>query len=120
MPGYIGVRNVKWLDRITIHKEEAEGPFQRGLNYKILPPSVQDASSVDLSKFPSMYEPSVFSGITQVSQQGNKFQCEDGSEAVEVVVQGWAWAGGGRNIARVDITGDGKCVSLIVLCFDIF
>jgi sulfite oxidase len=67
-----------------------------------------------------MYEPSVFSGITQVSQQGNKFQCEDGSEAVEVVVQGWAWAGGGRNIARVDITGDGKCVSLIVLCFDIF
>jgi len=109
VPGYIGVRNVKWLDSIILHKEEAEGPIQRGLNYKILPPSVRNADTVDVSKLPTMYEPSVFSGITEVKQQGSKFvQCSNcGQSVADVLVSGWAWAGGGRNIARVDVTGDG-------------
>ena len=122
VPGYIGVRNVKWLDSIILHKEEAEGPVQRGLNYKILPPSVRNADTVDLSKLPTMYEPSVFSGITEVKQQGSKYvQCSNcGQSVADVVVSGWAWAGGGRNIARVDVTGDGMFLFLNQDVFDFF
>ena len=107
VPGYIGVRNVKWIDRITLHQEEAEGPYQRGLNYKILPPNVSDASTVDINKFPSMYEPSVFSGITHVKQDGKVKVSNDGMKTITLKATGWAWAGGGRNVARVDVTGDG-------------
>jgi len=97
VPGYIGVRNCKWLKEISVNPEQADSPYQRGLNYKILPPGVMDAKGVDLSKFPSMYEASVFSGITQANLD---------LDSHSVVVKGWAWAGGGRNVARVDVTLD--------------
>jgi DMSO/TMAO reductase YedYZ molybdopterin-dependent catalytic subunit/predicted heme/steroid binding protein len=91
VPGYAGIRNVKWLKKIELSNEEAEGPWQRGtfgegnklwsgndvmlclvvsrysdshtyfcfhqnacfvnktgLNYKVLPPSVNDANLVDM------------------------------------------------------------------------
>ena len=44
VPGYAAVRNVKWVEKIEVSKEEAEGPWQRGLNYKTLPPGVVDAN----------------------------------------------------------------------------
>jgi sulfite oxidase len=28
VPGHVGVRNVKWLDSVTISSEEAVGPWQ--------------------------------------------------------------------------------------------
>ena len=103
VPGYSAVRNVKWVKKIEISSEEAEGAWQRGLNYKTLPPSVTDAKSVDLSKMPSMTEVSLFSGITKMEAINDK-DVESGT--VLVKAKGWAWAGGGRNVVRVDITGD--------------
>jgi sulfite oxidase len=64
VPGYIGVRNCKWLSNTTLATEDSDSPYQRGLNYKILPHNVTNAKNVDLSKLPSMYEAAVFSGIT--------------------------------------------------------
>ena len=105
VPGYAAVRNVKWLDKIQLSKTEAEGAWQRGLNYKTLPPSVTDAKGVNLERMPSMMEASVFSGITKVQRKGkNKPNLGD---RVPLVVSGWAWAGGGRNIVRVDVSGNG-------------
>lgn len=121
VPGYAAVRNVKWVERIEVAATEAEGPWQRGLNYKTLPPSVTDANTVDLSEMPSMTEVSLFSGITKIdrismtkSSDNEKAQVmsttnssrPNPGDRIMVRVGGWAWAGGGRNIVRVDVTGD--------------
>ncbi len=100
VPGYSAVRNVKWVKKIEISPEEAEGAWQRGLNYKTLPPSVTDAKKVNLSAMPSMTESSLFSGITKMEKISEK------NGTVMVKAKGWAWAGGGRNVVRVDVTGD--------------
>lgn len=111
VPGYAGIRNVKWVSKIELANEEAEGPWQRGLNYKILPPSITDANEVDIQEMPSVMEPSLFSGITNLRvggdvQPANKEGDFQPGDKVMMTVSGWAWAGGGRNIVRVDVTGD--------------
>lgn len=35
VPGHVGVRNVKWCNKISLSKEEATGPWQRGMAYKV-------------------------------------------------------------------------------------
>jgi sulfite oxidase len=106
VPGYAAVRNVKWISKIELSSEEAEGAWQRGLNYKILPPSVTDANGVDLTKTPSINELSVYSGITHLEPaEGSNSNSKPG-ETIMVKAAGWAYAGGGRNIVRVDLTGD--------------
>lgn len=123
VPGYAAVRSVKWLERIEVSAEEAEGPWQRGLNYKILPPSVTDARDVDISKMPSVMEVSVNSGITEMKIISTVLSETNGHTAVPettqpldgkykegdqvlIAVSGWAFAGGGRKVARVDLTGN--------------
>lgn len=104
VPGYAAVRNVKWLEKIQPAETEAEGPWQRGLNYKTLPPNVTDANKVDLEKMPAMTETSLFSGITKIERiQGGTPKLGD---SIPLKVTGWAWAGGGRNVVRVDVSGD--------------
>ena len=66
VPGYAAVRNVKWLKKLELAEEEAFGMWQRGLNYKILPPTVLDTKEVDLDIMPGLSEECVFSGITRV------------------------------------------------------
>jgi sulfite oxidase len=105
VPGYAAVRNVKWVERIELAKTEAEGAWQQGLNYKTLPPSVTDAKDVDLQKMPSMTEVSLFSGITKMEVSVFDKAAKAGDQVI-VKAAGWAWSGGGRNIVRVDLTGD--------------
>jgi sulfite oxidase len=106
VPGYAGIRNVKWLKKIELSAEEAEGPWQRGLNYKVLPPSVHDASEIDLDEIPSVNELSVSSGITSVEPAEGIASELTAGESVMMKVRGWAFSGGGRNVVRVDVTGD--------------
>lgn len=81
-------------------------PFVLGLNYKVLPPSVHDANEVNLDKVPSVNELSVTSGITTVEPiEGVGNDLPPGSQVL-MKVCGWAFSGGGRNVVRVDITGD--------------
>lgn len=108
VPGYCAVRNVKWVNKIELSETEAEGAWQRGLNYKVLPKAITNAKGVDLNKMPSLAEASLFSGITKmeylVQPEAKKAQPGD---IVMVKASGWAWAGGGRNVVRIDLTGDG-------------
>ncbi|KAL7535010.1 hypothetical protein ACHAWF_005023 [Thalassiosira exigua] len=96
VPGYAAVRNAKWLSKLELAEEQAEGMWQRGLNYKVLPPSVTDANEVDLEKMPGLGEVAVFSGITEVTRvpdgSGKKQKLLPG-DTVWVKASGWAWAG---------------------------
>jgi len=106
VPGYSAVRNVKWVQHIKVSAEEADGPWQRGLNYKALPPSVTDANDVDISKMPPVTEASLYSGITKIESSRDGKEHVKAGDRVTAKVSGWAWAGGGRNIVRVDVTPD--------------
>jgi sulfite oxidase len=115
VPGYAAVRNVKWLKKLELAEEEALGTWQRGLNYKILPPTVLDAKEVDLDDMPGLSEECVFSGITKVENLSHNVipkynntatKTLTPGETVLVKASGWAYAGGGRNVVRVDVTGN--------------
>jgi len=101
VPGHVGVRNVKWLQRIKPSDEEAHGPWQRGLAYKGFSPGVTSVKGMDVAAIPSVQEMPVTSAI--VEPYPNSKVDADG----DLTVKGFAWSGGGRGIVRVDVSGDG-------------
>ncbi len=96
-PGYIGARSVKWLSSITLQTEPSDNPFQ-AREYKLFPPNVT-AETVDYSE-----------GLMLGEASTNAVICEpsDGASLVAgpVWVRGYALAGGGRRVERVDLTAD--------------
>jgi len=98
-PGVVGVRNVKWVDRVRTSREEAEGPWQRGIAYKGFSPMQKDCTGVDVEKILSMQEMPVQSAI-MLPKEGTVVELDD------IDVKGWAWSGGGRGIVRVDVSID--------------
>ncbi|KAG8051278.1 hypothetical protein GUJ93_ZPchr0009g2146 [Zizania palustris] len=98
VPGVIGARSVKWLDRIDIIEEECQGFFMQK-DYKMFPPSV-DWDNIEWSaRTPQMDYP-VQSAICSL---------EDTNVIVpgEVNVTGYALSGGGRGIERVELSTNG-------------
>lgn len=114
VPGYAAVRSPKWVSKLELAEEQSEGMWHRGLNYKILPPCVTDVNEVNLDEMPGLSEVGVFSGITKVSRVVEEDEAGSNDvgktmvpgDTVLVKASGWAWAGGGRNIVRVDLTGN--------------
>jgi len=99
-PGVVGVRNVKWVNRISLSSEEAEGPWQRGIAYKGFSPMQKDCTGCDVEKILSMQEMPVQS-VIMYPKEGATTELDD------IEVKGWAWSGGGRGIVRVDVSADG-------------
>ena len=98
VPGHVGIRNIKWLKKITVSDVEAEGIWQRGISYKGLPHYIKDAKDIEIDKVAAIQELPVQSCIVDISQKDQS-----------VTVKGFAWSGGGRGIIRVDIScDDGK------------
>jgi sulfite oxidase len=95
VPGYVGVRNVKWLSKITLSDQEAEGPWQRSISYKVLPSDIKDASKIDSTKIPTMQEMPLQSAITNIRKENDKY-----------IVEGYAWTGSGDEITKVEISND--------------
>ena len=50
VPGYVGVRNIKWLKRVSAQAEESDGVWQRSIAYKALGPDVISADGIDLNQ----------------------------------------------------------------------
>lgn len=93
IPGTVGVRNCKWLQRIHIQSSEADSVWQQQ-DYKNFPPwAVKPDPSL-----PSVYAMPVQSSITDAVYDAS---------ADVVRVKGYAYAGGGTGIQRVDVSYDG-------------
>ena len=65
VPGVIGARSVKWLDRIILSDKESGSHWQQN-DYKVLPQNLKDLKEADFTKHKSVQDCSVQSAICQV------------------------------------------------------
>jgi len=105
VPGYVGVRNVKWLNKIILSDNEAEGSWQKSISYKILPKNIKnikDTSKIDNSKIPTMQEMPIQSAITNIENN----ESSKGSLNKNYIIEGYAWTGSGNEIKTVEVSND--------------
>jgi sulfite oxidase len=95
VPGYIGARSVKWLERVEVRSEPWEGYFQHVV-YRLLP---EDGTPGPGAGMP----------LGLVALNADVLAPADGATvaAGPVEVRGYAFAGGERYVARVDVSLDG-------------
>lgn len=100
IPGVVGARQVKWLNKIYLSDEESECHWQRrdykGFNSSVDWHNVNFDSSVAIMQLPV---------VSAICDPPEGAELEEGSE--DVTVRGYAWSGGGRGIIRVDVSADG-------------
>ena len=94
VPGYIGARSVKWLERIELRSEPWPGYFQHVV-YRLLP--------ADGTPGPGAGMP-----LGLVALNSDVLSPRDGQTvaAGPVEVRGYAFAGGDRYVSRVDLSTD--------------
>jgi sulfite oxidase len=95
VPGYIGARSVKWLERIELRSEPWPGYFQHVV-YRLVPEDEAPGPGVGMP-------------LGLVALNSAILSPDDGDTvaAGAVTVRGYAFAGGERHIARVDVSTDG-------------
>lgn len=106
VPGHVAARSVKWLKRIAVAEEESSSQWQQR-DYKCFGPN-QGSSDVDWSSAPAIQETPVQSAIVSLKDlpRGNRLLQVYGLEEDAIEVKGYAFAGGGRDIVRVDVSAD--------------
>jgi sulfite oxidase len=97
VPGYIGARSVKWIDRITVQTEPSDNYFQ-ATAYRILPPDVDPAKAC----------PGDGISLSSVALNCEILRPVHGEQIHPgpVRISGYAFAGDDRSIERVDISTD--------------
>ena len=95
VPGYIGARSVKWLERIELRSEPWPGYFQHVV-YRLVPEDETPGPGVGMP-------------LGLVALNSAILSPGDGATvaAGAVTVRGYAFAGGERHVARVDVSTDG-------------
>jgi sulfite oxidase len=93
VPGVIGARSVKWLKRISLRRGPSDGFFVLQ-DYKIYPPKLLKPTAADWLSLPPVFDYPVTAVISHV-QKGESY----------ATVTGYAAAGGGRSIIRVQVNG---------------
>jgi sulfite oxidase len=98
VPGYIGARSVKWLASIVLHDAPSTNYYQARA-YKLFPPHIQ-AESTDWTQGQMLGALSLNSVIFR--------PCEgELLKAGPICIQGYAVAGEGQQIERVELSSDG-------------
>lgn len=95
VPGWIGARSVKWLERVTVADGPSHGHHQ-AVAYRLLP--------ADASPAPGRGVP-----LGPIAVNADVLAPDDDAEvaAGPVRVSGYALAGGERTVVRVDVSVDG-------------
>jgi len=95
VPGYIGARSVKWLERIEVRSSPWPGYFQH-VAYRLLPENATPG--------PGMGMP-----LGLIALNADVLSPADGDTvpAGPIEIRGYAFAGGERHVARVDVCVDG-------------
>ncbi|MDQ6837022.1 MAG: sulfite oxidase [Actinomycetota bacterium] len=98
VPGYIGARSVKWVNRITAQRQSSTNYFQASA-YRLLPAEAD----------PSAAGPEEGLQLGAIAVNADILRPDDGAHlrAGPVTVEGYAFAGDDRGIARVDVSADG-------------
>jgi sulfite oxidase len=91
VPGYIGARSVKWLERIELRAEPSDGYYQ-ATAYRMLP---EDGEPARGAGFPL--------GEVALNSDFLSARCDDGRAELE----GYAFAGGSRCVERVEVSAGG-------------
>lgn len=99
-PGYVGARSVKWLTEITVQAAPSKNYFQAQA-YQLFPPQTT-AHTADWNAGLQLSELSVNCAITTPQDGANITKLSDSA----ITIQGYAVSGGGRKIARVDVSTD--------------
>jgi sulfite oxidase len=95
VPGYIGARSVKWVQRIELRSEPWDGYFQASA-YRLLAPDQEQGPGVGVA-------------LGEVGLNTAVLVPEDGARvtAGPIDVHGYAFVGGEREVVRVDVSLDG-------------
>ena len=95
VPGYIGARSVKWLERIEVRSSPWQGYFQHVV-YRLVPADGTPGPGVGMA-------------LGLIALNSDVLSPADGDTvaAGPVEVRGYAFAGGERHVARVDVSLDG-------------
>jgi len=98
VPGYIGARSVKWVERITLQDHPSDNYFQ-ATAYRLLPAEADPAAT----------GPGDGLSLGAVAVNSAILRPGDGTvlPAGPAEVAGYAFAGDDRGIARVDVSADG-------------
>jgi sulfite oxidase len=97
VPGYIGARSVKWVTAIRVQPVASQNYFQ-ALDYRILPPDAD----------PDTAAPGDGISLSSLPLNCDILVPDDGATipAGPLTIRGWAMAGDGRGICRVDVSLD--------------
>ncbi|MBV9945901.1 MAG: sulfite oxidase [Myxococcales bacterium] len=95
VPGYIGARSIKWLERIEVRVEPWQGYFQ-DVAYRLLPEHATPGPGEGIP-------------LGLIALNSDILSPADGETvpAGPLEVRGYAFAGGERHVARVDVSLDG-------------
>jgi sulfite oxidase len=107
VPGYIGARSVKWLERIEVRSTAWPGYFQH-VAYRLVPEQATPGPGAGMP-------------LGLVALNADVLSPADGETvaAGPIEVSGYAFAGGERHVARVDISVDRGAFSQAELLEDL-
>jgi sulfite oxidase len=95
VPGYIGARSTKWLERIELRAAPADAYYQ-STAYRLLAADEVPGRSVGIA-------------LGEVALNADILVPDDGARvpAGELELRGYAFAGGERHVVRVEVSADG-------------
>ena len=98
VPGHIGARSIKWVDRVTAQDRPSDSFFQQGA-YRLLPADTDTDHT----------RPGDGVALGAVALNSEILRPDDGDKvpAGATTVAGYAFAGDDRTVVRVDVTVDG-------------